>query len=161
MDQMTFDDLARFFATTRSRRDVLKRLIAGAAGGAVVATGFTRSIEPAAAQQCTPDDGSCTADADCCSGSCDDSGACSTPDTTCIEDGGLCQAGLYCCSGLDCAPGGHCPSSTVSTLPDTGAGSGGSSDSISSLIMPVAALGAAAVVGARRIRSTTPDDTNA
>lgn len=222
MDKSTFDDLTRLFATTHSRRDMLKRLIAGAAGGAAVAAGFARGIEPAAAQQCTPNDSACTADDECCSGNCDDSGTCSAPDTTCIEDGGLCQAGIfccsgldcapgghcpstectpddgdcasdgdccsghcddsgscytpdntciedgglcqagrYCCSGLDCAPGGHCPTSTVSTLPDTGAGSGGSSDSTSNLIVPIAALGAAAVVGARRLRSTAPDDTGA
>ncbi len=220
MDQSTFDDLARSLATTRSRRDVLKRLVAGAAGGAVLATGFARSIKPASAQQCTPDDGACTHGSDCCSGSCDDSGYCYTPDTTCIEDGGLCQAGLYCCSGLDCAPdghcptsdctpddgacasdsdccsgscdtsgycftpdntciedgglcqagryccsgldcapGGHCPSSTVSTMPDTGAGD--PHDPASALIAPVAVLGVAAVVGARRLRSTASDDARA
>jgi hypothetical protein len=104
------------------------------------------------------DDEVCTAGADCCSGYCDNAGYCSTPENTCIEDGGLCQAGRYCCSGLDCAPGGHCPASDVSVLPATGAGDGGHG-SAAGLITPIAALGAAALVGARRLRTGAQDDT--
>lgn len=115
MDHTTFDNLARIFATTRSRRQVLKGLFASATGGAVLAAGFARNLESAAAQDCTPDDGDCSSDDECCSGSCDDSGTCVTPADTCIEDGGLCQAGRYCCSGEDCAPGGHCP---ITCTPD-------------------------------------------
>ncbi len=222
MDQTTFDNLARLFATTRSRRQVLKGLIAGGAGGAVLAAGFTRSLQTAAAQSCTPDDGSCASDTECCSGSCDNSGYCYTPDDTCIEDGGLCQAGRYCCSGEDCAPGGHCPASEcieddgtcsddteccsgncdnsgycftpdysciedgglcqagryccsgadcdttghcpiseVSVLPATGSGADGGQSSASGLVAPMVALGAAAVIGARRLRSTAQDDASA
>lgn len=192
MDQTRFDHFTRSLAVARSRRQVLKGLFAGGAVGAGLATGFTIGVQPASAQQCTPDDGACSADTECCSGSCDDSGYCYTPADTCIEDGGLCQAGryccsgldcapgghcpaaqciadgdlcqagVYCCSGLDCAPGGHCPNSSVSTLPATGAGPGSTSDSTSSLITPVAAIAAAAVVvGARRLRADEQHDINA
>jgi hypothetical protein len=44
-------------------------------------------------------------------------------------------------------------------LPDTGAG--GTNTPASDLIMPVAALGAAALIGARHLRSTEHADTNA
>ncbi|HET9659117.1 MAG TPA: hypothetical protein VFP05_02230 [Thermomicrobiales bacterium] len=107
------------------------------------------------------DNGTCAANDDCCSGNCDNSGYCFTPDTTCIEDGGLCQAGRYCCSGADCAAGGHCPTSEVSTLPDTGAGHDDGRGAASSLITPIAALGAAAVVGARRLRHPVEDKPSA
>lgn len=256
MDHTNFDNLARLLASSQSRRHVLKRLLAGGAGGAAIAFGLSQTTErtgaqtciddgglcqaglyccsgencdetghcPASGGNCVPDNGTCTSGDDCCSGSCDDSGYCYTPDNTCIEDGGLCEAGRYCCSGancdntghcpdsgtgcvadngtctsgdeccsgncddsgycytaentciedgglceagryccsgLDCAPGGHCPTSEVSTLPATGSGSGGGNGATSELIAPVAILGAAAVVGARRLRGSGTNETSA
>jgi metal-dependent amidase/aminoacylase/carboxypeptidase family protein len=49
----------------------------------------------------------------------------------------------------------------VSTLPDTGAGHGDGHDSAAALIVPAAALGAAAVIGARRLRQPVEEETGA
>lgn len=61
MDKERFDSLARAMATGKSRRDVLKLLSGGAAGGALAVTAFDD-----ASAECHAI--SCSSDANCCPG---------------------------------------------------------------------------------------------
>ncbi|MCA9860232.1 MAG: hypothetical protein KC438_10940 [Thermomicrobiales bacterium] len=109
------------------------------------------------ADNCVPDGEACTDGAECCGGACSASlGVCVTMDDTCLPDGEACAAGEECCSG-NCDETDSVCFTPLTTLPATGAGDGGTSDP--SVIVPAAVLGAAAVIGARRVRSMAPDET--
>ncbi len=226
MDQTKFDNLARLFGSTRSRRQVIKGLVAGGAGGALVATGLVRTMGQASAQTCMEDGEACVSGRDCCSENCDGTtGFCYTPEETiclvdgdacsqgrdccsencdgttgycytpeeiiCLVDGDACSQGRDCCSGncdgttgycytpdeavclvdgdacsqgRDCCSGncdattGYCYTPTANVMPATGAGTSDDGTGMS-LIAPVAVLGAAAIVGARRLRTPSQNDT--
>ncbi len=105
--------------------------------------------------QCVADGDPCTDGSQCCGGACSASmGVCVTMDE-CVADGQTCSAGTDCCSGNCDASSGTCFTPPATVLPATGAGSDG--DTTASMLLPVAGLGAAAVVGARRLRTPVQD----
>lgn len=102
--------------------------------------------------QCVADGDPCTDGSECCGGACSASmGVCVTMDGQCLADGQACSAGADCCSGNCDATTGYCFTPAATTLPATGSGSDGTT--AASMLIPAAALGAAAVVGARRLRA--------
>ena len=106
--------------------------------------------------ECVADGDPCTDGSECCGGACSASiGVCVTMDDECVADGGACAAGSDCCSGNCDASTGYCFTPTT-TLPATGSGTG--QDSAASMVLPAAALGAAAIVGARRLRTASQDE---
>jgi len=166
MSDSRFDNLARFLGGRPSRRQVLKGLLGG---GALTAAAITLPFGEAAAQ-CVEDGKACSAGSDCCSGNCDaTTGFCGVEgETTCLPDGQACSAAADCCSGNCDATTGYCgvpveaAGGTTGTTSLPASGSGMSQGSDMSLIVPVAAVGAAAaVLGARRMRATAQDETSA
>lgn len=114
MDPMRFDRLARFVATSDSRRSVLRRM---AAFGAVVAGGRLATAQPAAADGCAgfgcpcSDDSTCVDGLICCGNSCNTSGNCGL---NCTGTGDACPASCSfgeacddCCEGF-CTNNGAC-----------------------------------------------------
>ena len=105
--------------------------------------------------ECVADGDPCTDGSECCGGACSASmGVCVTMDE-CLADGQACSAGGDCCSGNCDATTGYCFTPTTE-LPGTGSGS--DLETSASLLLPAAALGAAAVVGARRLRQPVQED---
>jgi len=74
MDPHPFDDLTRALATTASRRQFLKTLAGGAAGGLLAFL----SIGEAAADPCKRNGKPCKKHSQCCSGNCAN-GTCAAP----------------------------------------------------------------------------------
>ncbi|HET9659116.1 MAG TPA: hypothetical protein VFP05_02225 [Thermomicrobiales bacterium] len=106
--------------------------------------------------ECVADGDPCTDGSECCGGACSASmGVCVTMDGQCLADGQACSAGSDCCSGNCDASTGYCFTPTT-TLPGTGSGSNRGTSA--SLLVPAAALGAAAVIGARRMRTPAHDE---
>jgi len=170
MDNQRFDNLARLLGRGTSRRTALK----GLAGGALVTLGLARGASEAAAQMCGGEGVYCTADTDCCSGTCANF-YCTAPSApmtnACMNDGGACAADGDCCSGSCDGSSGACftpaaavdtstdapadttaaPAAEAVTLPVTGAGPAAEAEN--DWVMPVAAVGvAAAILGAHRLR---------
>lgn len=125
MDSQRFDNLARRLAQGTSRRQFLKGAAGAAIGGSLVTAGMLRAL-PAAAACANPGD-SCSADSDCCQGSCSEQGACYCQDPDRPVLGCSCDTGtenpcgattLQCCPSGD-TPGGAgvCTSSSVSCNP--------------------------------------------
>src|SRR5690242_92327 len=67
MDHDRFDDLTRALATTRSRRQFLKTLAGGAAGGLLALLGVGEAV---ADDLCKPLGKKCKKSKQCCSGNC-------------------------------------------------------------------------------------------
>jgi hypothetical protein len=70
MDKERFDSLARALAIGKSRRDVLKLLAGGAAGGALVVTAFDDAAAECHGIACSDDTGCCNGAPYCVSGVC-------------------------------------------------------------------------------------------
>ena len=185
MNDATFDNLTRLLGSRPSRRQVLKGI---AGGGTLAVPGMTRAVENAAAQ-CLDDGTTCAAGTECCSGACSASlGVCVTMDE-CVADGDPCTDGSECCGGAcsaslgvcvtmdecvadgqacsvatDCCSGncdassGTCFTPAATTLPATGSGRDG--ETTASMLLPAAALGAAAVIGARRLRGPAQESSS-
>lgn len=143
MNGTRFDELTRGLAQSRSRRDVLKVLLAAAVGGVFLRPTTSEAackLTPSCAQWCanvfgginTPAAKECTEEAGKCQGACYTcgpgagcSGTCSgqTPcgtasGTTCCASGQTCSSGTCtsaaCTSNADCAPGAGCPANATS-----------------------------------------------
>lgn len=119
---------------------------------------------------CLADGEMCESGEDCCSGTCDDAtGFCiATVEITCVVDGEICESDEDCCSGNCDVTIGVCytPDEAVSTTDSTGVGgttlpatgSGTGLDTATSAIVPAAALGAAAIIGAHRMRKNAENE---
>ena len=108
MDHERFDSLARAMATGKSRRDVLKLLAGGAAGGALAITAFDDVAAECHGIACSSDAGCCTG-APFCSG-----GVCATAMAAPAAEAPVAEA-----PADDSAQGG---TTTAQTMPATGAG---------------------------------------
>jgi hypothetical protein len=127
MDRQRFDSLTRAMAIGKSRRDMLKLLVGGAAGVAVAAT-----VVDEAAALCHGN--SCGSDGDCC-------------DSAPFCSGGVCAEQMAAPAATE-APAEE--TTAVTTAPDAGVGPG---DSDSNAWLGIAAAGgAAALVGAKFLR---------
>ena len=117
MEGNRFDRLTREMAGSASRRQFLKRALAGASGGALAILGMDRA---GADGFCAGYKEPCTYDDDCCTGACDGKkrrcvcpartrpcgqfGTCCPVGTPCID--GICQQ--HCPPDLDCEDGDLC-----------------------------------------------------
>lgn len=116
---------------------------------------------------CLNDGEPCFENADCCSEICDATSGTCVASGECRADGEACEAGRDCCSGNCDATTGYCgvaaqPAGTGGTTSLPASGSGSSLSQDSSLVVPLAAVGAAAaVLGARRMRGAAQDETQA
>jgi hypothetical protein len=97
-----FDDLARGLASGMSRREALKLLGGGLAGGLLVFLGVGRAA--ADPPGCKRNGKHCKRDEQCCSGNCE-SGTCAA---ACVSNGGSCTSSSQCCNGV--CKGGTCDS---------------------------------------------------
>lgn len=126
MDGHQFDTLTRRLARGASRRQVLKGLAGAAFGGTLLATG---TLHPRAvgAVDCAGPGDSCSADSDCCQGSCSDQGVCYCEDPSRPIIGCSCDTGtedacgdstVQCCATGNIPGGpGICTSSSVGCNP--------------------------------------------
>src|SRR3712207_4230881 len=79
MDHERFDDLTRALATGMSRRQALKSLAGGAAGGLLAFLGVGKAA--AAPPGCKRNGKKCKEDTQCCSGNCENGTCVATPNS--------------------------------------------------------------------------------
>jgi hypothetical protein len=111
MDHERFDDLTRALATSTSRRQFLKTLAGGAAGGLLALLGIG---EAAADDTCKPNGKKCRKNAQCCSNNCV-SGTCAACPSGQRLCNGSCIPQNDCCTNADCASDQICQNGTCVT----------------------------------------------
>ncbi len=104
MDGHSFDNITKAFATAKSRRQAIKAIAAGVAGGALSLIGVSK----AAGRQCREIGDQCRSNAECCHRYCDSvsstclcpAGLTCNPSGQCREPGDNCRANADCCLGV-------------------------------------------------------------
>jgi hypothetical protein len=137
MDHERFDSLARAMAIGKSRRDVLKLLAGGAAGGALAITAFDDVAAECHGIACSDDSGCCTGAPFCSGGVCATAMAAPEPAAEAPAD--------------DDAAGG-----TTAALPSTGIGPAGAD---SGAWMGAALAGGAAALFASKVLRRNREET--